>query len=424
MGLNTTGLRLDQAPPLAVPAAFFMGAPPFALAAGLWLAVAGEDLLVSRWLPQTLALVHLIALGFLSQVLCGALLQLPPVLAGAPVPRVAVFGPLSQALLVGGTLLLCAGLGWGQGVALVLGAGAAAAGLALLGGAVMVALVRGRGGGDTRLALGLGLCALAVTAVLGLVLAAGLRGWVRFPGLAGWVDLHLGWGLLGWAGLIIMGVGYQVVPMFHVTPHYPGWLRATAVPSAAAGLVAALALTAAGYADLAPWGLGLAAALFCVFAVLTLDRQRRRERPILDATLLHWRAAMVSGLAAALLWPLGARPETLGVLLLVGVGVGLPSGMLFKILPFLSWFHLQHRQLAARRFDVRVPHMQVFIPDGRARIQFVLHLIALALLTAATLFPGAGLARPAGVALAVAAGYLGFLLGVCRWRYASVARWL
>jgi hypothetical protein len=422
VALNTAGLRLDQAPPLAVPAAFFLGAPPFALAAGLWLAVAGETLLLSRWLPQTFALVHLIALGFLSQVLCGALLQLPPVLAGAPVPRVVVVGRVSQGLLVVGTLLLCAGLGWGWGLALALGAVAAAAGLALLGGAVMVALVRGRGAGDTRLGLGLGLGALTVTVMLGLALVAGLRGWLRLPGLPGWVDLHLGWGLLGFAGLIIMGVGYQVVPMFHVTPHYPGWLRAGAVPVAAIGLVAALVVTVAGYPHLAPWGLGLAAAVFAVFAVLTLDRQRRRERPILDATLLHWRAAMVAALAAALLWPLGARAETLGVLLLVGVGVGLPSGMLFKILPFLSWFHLQHRQLAARRFDVRVPHMQVFIPDGQARVQFGLHLTALTLLLGATLFPGAGLTRLAGVALAAAAGYLGFLLIQCRRRYASVAR--
>ncbi len=422
MSLNTAGLRLDQAPPLAVPAAFFLAAPPFALAAGLWLAVAGDLLLVSRWLPQTLALVHLIALGFLSQVLCGALLQLPPVLAGAPVPRVLLVGRTAQVLLVGGTLLLCAGLAWGWGLPLTLGAGAAAAGLALLGGAVMIALVRGQGAGDTRLGLGLGLGALAVTAVLGLVLTGVLGGWARLSGLDAWVDLHLGWGLLGWAGLIIMGVGYQVVPMFHVTPPYPRWLRAAAVPTAAAGLVAALVLTAAGGVHLAPWGFALTAAVLGVFAVLTLDRQRRRQRPILDATLLHWRAAMLSGLAAALLWPLGARAETLGVLLLIGVGVGLPSGMLFKILPFLSWFHLQHRQLTARRFDVRVPHMQVLIPDGQARIQFGLHLAALVLLTAATLFPGAGLARPAGVLLAAAAGWLGFLLAQCWRRYAAVAR--
>ena len=47
--LNTAGLRLDQAPPLTVPFAFFLGAPPFALAAGLLLAWQGDAALAARW---------------------------------------------------------------------------------------------------------------------------------------------------------------------------------------------------------------------------------------------------------------------------------------------------------------------------------------------------------------------------------------
>ena len=420
--LNTAGLRLDQAPPLTVPFAFFLGAPPFAVAAGLLLAWQGEGALAARWTPAALALAHLIALGFLSQILCGALLQLPPVLAGAPVPRVVPVGRAAQALLATGTALLCVGLALGWGLALGVGALGAAAGLTLLAGAVAVALSRGRGSVDTRRAMGLGLGALAVTVVLGLMLSAALLGWVRLPGLPGWVDLHLGWGLLGWAGLILMGVGYQVVPMFHVTPAYPGWLRSWSAPLAAGGLVAATVLTLAGQADRATWGLGLAAACFAVFALTTLDRQRRRERPILDATLLHWRLAMACVLAAVLLWFTGGRAETIGVLLLVGVGVGLPSGMLFKIMPFLSWFHLQQRQLAARRFDLRIPHMHAFIPERRARIHWGLHLIALGFLVAANLAPGRGLAPLAGLALALSAGYLGLLLIGCYLRYRALAR--
>ena len=415
--LNTAGLRLDQAPPIGVPFAFFLGAPPFALAAGLLLVWEGDLALASRWMPQALSLAHLIALGFLSQVLCGALLQMLPVLAGAPVPRVRVVGRAAQALLVMGTALLCAGFYGSWGLALTAGAGGAATGLALLAGAVALALTRGRGVRDSRLAMALGLGALCVTVVLGLVLVAAVHNWIALSGLPGWVDLHLGWGLLGWAGLIIMGVGYQVVPMFHVTPPYPGWLRTGAVPVAAGGLVAATLLTLRGQGDLAAWALGMAGLCFAAFAVTTLDRQYRRERPVLDATLLHWRSAMAAALAAVLLWLAGGRAETVGVLLLVGVGVGLPSGMLFKIMPFLSWFHLQHRQLAARRFDLRIPHMHTFIPEAQARIQFGLHLAALGLLVAATLVPGSGLARPAGLALALSAGYLGVLLTRCHLRY-------
>ena len=418
--LNTAGLSLDQAPPIRVPFAFFIGAPAFAVAAGLLLAWEGDLAIGSRWMPQSLALAHLIGLGFLSQVLCGALLQMLPVLGGAPVPRVVLVGRSAQALLVLGTALLCAGFyrGWGQ--ALAAGAMGAAAGLALLAGAVALALARGRGVRDTRLAIACGLGALCITVVLGVSLVSAINGWLPLTAVQNWVDLHLGWGLLGWAGLIIMGVGYQVVPMFHVTPTYPRWLRVTAVPAAAGGLIVATALTLTGQGDQTPWALGLTGLCFAVFAVTTLERQRRRARPILDATLLHWRSAMSAALAAALLWVAGGRGETIGVLLLVGVGVGLPSGMLFKIMPFLSWFHLQHRQLAVRRFDLRIPHMHGFIPEVQARIQFALHLVALGLLVVATLIPGIGLARPAGLTLGLSAGYLGFLLIRCYLRYREI----
>jgi hypothetical protein len=422
--LNTAGLRLDQAPPIAVPFAFFLAAPPFAVAAGCLIAWQGELALAARWTPAALAATHLIVLGFLTQIQCGALLQMLPVLAGAPVPRAVPVGRTAQGLLAVGTGLLCAGLYTGGAAALTAGALGAAAGLALLAGAFAVALTRARGARDSIRAMGLALVSLAVTVALGLALAGALSDWTALPGLPGWVNLHLGWGLLGWVGLLMMGVGYQVVPMFHVTPAYPGWLRAWAAPLALVGLVAASALTLAGRPGLAAWSLGLSGSVFAVFALTTLDRQHRRERSIMDATLLHWRSAMLCALAATLWWLAGGRAETLGVLLIVGVGVGLPSGMLFKIMPFLSWFHLQHRQLAARRFDLRIPHMHVLMPDRQARIQFRLHLAALGLLVAATALPGLGLARPAGLALALSAGYLGVLLVRCYLRYRGFARLL
>lgn len=55
-----------------------------------------------------------------------------------------------------------------------------------------------------------------------------------------------------------------------------------------------------GQADRATWGLGLAGVCFAAFAVTTLERQRRRERPVLDATLVPGRGlASLAGLALA-----------------------------------------------------------------------------------------------------------------------------
>lgn len=41
-----------------------------------------------RWSPATLALTHLITLGYLAMIMLGALLQILPVVLGVPVPQV------------------------------------------------------------------------------------------------------------------------------------------------------------------------------------------------------------------------------------------------------------------------------------------------------------------------------------------------
>ncbi len=423
--MNTAGLSLEQAPPLAVPFAFFLVAPAFAMLAGAMLFWQGDMVLLSRWTPPALAVTHLLALGFLTQVMCGALFQMLPVLAGSPVPRVVLVGVVTQILLVAGTLSLCVGFQWGGAFWLMLGGSSLSLGLLCFMFATGIALVRAHGVPRTVLAMRLALAGLLMTLLLGGMLLATLMG-VRMPGVGDWVNLHLGWGLLGWVGMLILGVGYQVVPMFHVTPAYPAWLTRAAAPLILLGLTVATGLTALGQGRFAVWGFAGAVVVFVAFAVVTLDRQRRRERPRIDATLLHWWSAMLAAILAAGLWALGGHDELLGVLLLVGVGVGLPSGMLFKIMPFLSWFHLQHRQVATKGFDIRLPHMQSFLPDTLARLQFGLHAVMLLCLIAATTVPGFvwshWFARIGGLALILSSAVLWWLQARCYLRFRQFSR--
>lgn len=387
--VDARGLSLDQAPPIHLPIRFFLTAPWCAVAAGVILAVLGAEASASRWTPGALAVTHLLALGFLGQVMCGALLQMLPVIAGEPVPRVGLVASWTHAALTAGSVLLATGfLGGG---AVLLGPGAAVAGLGLSAylGALTPALIGAKGPMATRTALRLSGIALVLTVLLGLVATTILLGWWGLPRLADWVQAHLSWGLFGWVGLTIVGTSYQVVPLFHVTPAYPVWLTRWLALLLFFTLAAGTFLVLVGRAGPAE-GLFSALALgFATFAVATLWLQQRRSRPRVDATLIHWWMAMGALLASALAWWLQAPAELLGVLLLVGVGVGLPSGMLLKILPFLCWFHLQSRQ------------------------------VALGLLAAGTLEPA--LTRIGGAALAVSALWLFGLLAAAAWRYRRVS---
>jgi hypothetical protein len=158
---------------------------------------------------------------------------------------------------------------------------------------------------------------------------------------------------------------------------------------------------------------GLAATL-ATYALASLDLQRRRRRKLTDPTLDYWRLAMASLLAACgLAVARQAWPETLGdawdvligLLFLLGFAASVVNGMLFKIVPFLAWFHL-NAQVGMR--NTGLASMRDFIADAATRRQFRLHLAALGLLLPSPWVNG--LALPGGLLLAGSAGMLGWLL--------------
>jgi hypothetical protein len=169
---------------------------------------------------------------------------------------------------------------------------------------------------------------------------------------------------------------------------------------------------------------------FAVFALVTLWRLSQRARRQPDATLWHWWLTLATLLIALPAWWLDAPTAWLGLWLLAGVGIGLPSGMMVKIVPFLSWFHLQSRQLSRGRLDIRVPHMHRLLPERLARMQAAGQFAALVLLLGAGLIINGApavavfLTRAAAVLLALAQLGLLALLGQAVWRYRQVARQL
>jgi hypothetical protein len=407
---GTANLSLEQAPPISIPFRFFLTAPLFAVAAALLALAVGPDLLASRWSTVTLAFTHLITLGFLAMVMSGAMTQILPVLVGSPVPRVVPVGTLFHLLLTLGTGSLAAAFLLGEPSLMSLALGSLGLGFGLFLTAFSVALVRVRGPGATVTGMWLALAALLVTVVLGVVLGAGLFSFVGIGRTLHLTDLHLAWGLLGWVGLLLLTVSYQVVPLFQVTPEYPRWMRRLGGWVILGGLLAwTLSRQLIGEGPVSVIALSAVLVVFFLYSLVTLRLQARRKRRISDVTLLFWRTGMIAMLLGISLWGLAQLvpvisgspyyPLLLGVLLLLGVGTSVINGMLYKIVPFLSWFHLQNRQLALMCLSVQVPNMKQLIPDRMARWQFWLHLAMLLLAGLAIFFPQ-WLVRPAALLFA------------------------
>jgi hypothetical protein len=407
-------LSFEQAPPISVPYRFFLTAPWFGVAAGGVLTWHGGDALASRWTPGTLAATHLLAVGFMLQAMAGALLQFVPVAAGGNVWRPRLVAGIAHPLLASAAMLLVAAfLKGGSG----LFHAAAALFLLVVGGFSLVvgfAVWRTPARGATIQALRIAVPGLAITVGLGASLAVALGAGLAWP-LVELANVHAAWGLGGWSLLLLAGVSYYVVPMFQLTPPYPPWLTRWLPPA----LLAMLAVWSLQLADAAGawlrgvWMAGLL--LAAVFGVVTLQLQMRRRRKVADPTLFFFRGAMLSlvaiPLSAALLLvgpglaedPRG--PLWLGVLALPGVFVSAINGMLYKIVPFLNWLHLQRQMATMTALPINMKQM---IPESAMLGQMWLHFGAVAMLLAAVAWPA--LTRPAGVLFAASCAWLGWNL--------------
>lgn len=413
-------LSFENAPPFAAPLRFFLTAPLFAVLAGLLLAVLGPDALVSRWTPGALALTHLITIGFMLQAMVGALIQVLPVVAGANLQRPILVATIVHLGLTLGTLLLAAGFVLGAPVLIKI-----AAGLLLL--AVLVFLLAGAEAlygvpstSPTIRGLKLALSGLLGVVGLGAALAmAFAHGWA-WPMLL-LTDLHAAWGLGAWAGILLASMAYVVVPMFQLTPGYP------ARPSWWFPITLMLAIILWSQAVLLDWPLVilfsqlLTAAAGIAFAALTLYLQSQRRRAKSDATSRYWQLGLVTSIFALILlstvalWPDAtgqAWTVGFGVLILAGGFVPFICGMLYKIVPFLSWLHLQN----LGQMKVAAPPMNKILSDADGMRQMQAYAAAFALLVLAVIWPEP-LARVAGLAFALANGWLAWNLAIAYRRF-------
>jgi hypothetical protein len=377
-------LSFEQAPPISVPYRFFLTAPLFGAVAGLILAWLGPAALESRWSPGALAMTHLIVVDFMLQAMCGALLQFVAVVAGANIWRPHLVATVVHPLITAGAVFLATAFLLEQQVLFLL-------------------------------------AALVFAAALGLFLTV-MESLQSVWSLLTLINVHVAWGLGGWALMLVIGVSYLVVPMFQLTPAYPVWLTRL-LP---AGLFVVLCLWSlqllpgTGAAQAWQSAVALAGMLLAgLFAIATLWLQSRRRRRQADVTFVFWRGAMLALLGLAASWlvfealpQLGQHPRAplwLGVLALPGVFLSVIIGMLYKIMPFLNWLHLQRQGGVA----LPPPNMKQMMPERAMRGQMRLHFAALVLLLAAVLWPV--LALPAGLAFSASCLWLEWnLVGAAR----------
>ena len=409
-------------------------------AAALFALIASEILMAAGYgfpsapiqSPETLVLVHVVALGWLSLLLCGALFQFVPVLVGRPLFSNSLPLP-TLGLLLGGIAALLLGflqldgrLGHGLPffpiATILLGTGFA-----------LVLWNLGRTLWNARpLPLParfvvVGLCSLAAAVTLGIIFALVLDGSVVHPMFfeltALGLPIHVIAGLGGWLTFTAMGVSYRLLSMFMLAPELD---KRTTQMSLYAGACALALAIVGGTATICFDGdvnlvllvagtLGLVAVALYGGDMLHLYRARKRRKIELNSrmaafALVSLAMAIALIVVALTLGEIGRQSGTIVFLLVFGWLTGLALAKLYKIVPFLTWLECYGPVLGKRP----TPRVQDLVVEPRALKWFLLYYLAVWAGTIALILDYASTFRGAAAVMVIATG--GIVLQLVRAR--------
>ncbi len=373
--MELSGLSVDQAPPISAPLRFYLAAPLFAIFAGILMFFSDSSILMSRYSMDSIVITHALTIGFLGFIMLGSLTQMLPVLAGVIIPKVDFISKVSFVFLVMGIIFMLLGLMQENALFDTIAMVFLGVGFMMMISVISLAIIKVKNFNPTVKAMATSLIFATFTVLMGLFL---LYTYVNedFAIYRNMIaNVHSVWGIFGFAGILIIGVAFQVLPMFYVAPKFKRFCKKRVVWLISSGLIIWLftALFAESYSII---GKAWIATFFWAFSTTVWLKLSARRRPISDVTVWYWRASSLFLTLGSFLWIFDEyfkHEYIVMVAILIGGGVilSIMIGMLYKIIPFLVWFHLNAMGYMS------IPTMNEMINKNLARTQFVLFLASL-----------------------------------------------
>ena len=371
-----SSLSLDQAPPLKIPLRFFITSPIFGLLAGLFILGFVSSLQASSSL-SVVVFTHLITLGFLAMTMLGAMFQMLPVTAGVTLKHQQIIAPMVHGLLTAGLLLFAYAFYNYQPTLMIVAMAMLLSAFLVFVVATISTLKNAKNITPTIKAFIGALASLLVALLLAgyLVLSHVNTGFSEYHQAV--VYTHIIFSLLGWIAMLIIGVSYQVIPMFYVADAYPKLYTKYAIKAIFILLVGLGFSLIIDNPSLYLLFKVFVALVLADYALSTIGLLLNRKRKIIDTTTYYWYFAMLMllasiGLSVANEWLHMAQLNTMVVVVFIyGFAMSVITGMMYKIVPFLVWFHLTNEGYMS------MPTMHELIGKKLTTIQFILHVLTL-----------------------------------------------
>jgi hypothetical protein len=363
------GLSTDQAPPISVPFRFFLTAPIFGILIALSIFFNPVETILNRYSPIAIGITHLFTLGILSMIIIGALQQMLPVLAGAVIKKPLLFANIIHINLTLGTLALSGGFIYSNTLFLTIGAFFLSISFFTFFIIIIRLLFKVKYITSTVKAMKIYAVVGSITILLGLYLVgAYISGNITSFHYI-FVNIHIVFAVFGFATIIIMGVAFQVIPMFYVANDLPKYIQNTFPILIVIMLILFSIFT---ILDISVHSVKIIfAILLSLFAIYGLKSLNNRRRFVFDVTLWYWKISLISLIISMYLYIQYPQTLVLPIIFAFGFLYSLLQGMIYKIVPFLSWFHLNSKGYFT------IPTIREFIKEENIKIQFAIYLASI-----------------------------------------------
>lgn len=375
-----TGLSLDQAPPFEAPLKFFLTAPIFAILAGIIALLSNSFELHD---PKLIASIHLITIGYMIMIVFGALQQMLPVVAGAVIPKAKLVANLTYTLLIIGIITFFLGFIFYEKILFFVASTFLLLGLCIFTFIALFQLLKVTNKSYIVIGIILSLSFFIIAFMFGIHLLVSHATSNISPLHYDFALIHYNYIFFGFIFLLIVAITIQVVPMFWVANSYSKIEQKS--------IIFLTTLVLLFYFTNIMFNLELTiiyklliSLISLFFVYITIQKLRNRKRKLKDISVYFYITSMLFFAFGIIYWFsfsfINLPLLTLGVLFGLGFVISLMNGMLYKIVPFLTWFHLNSRGL----FDI--PTMRDMIPIKKMEQQFFIHLTSVVLLTLGTFF--------------------------------------
>ena len=389
--MSFSSLSLEQSPPYFVTMRFFLTSPIFLFFCGALL------FFVDSGFFNLLAFVHCCTLGFLGFTFFGAIQQMLPVLAGVHIRANNLFSLSTYILLLIGVISLLIGF-LGFDLAFYVAIIFLSLSIFLLVFIFLYKLMSVRFYTPTIIGIILALLSLFLLLIFGV---ARLMQYIGFNLVALSFDVvHVYFALFGLCFVLIGAICYQVLPMFYVAREYNATFKKIFLPlfSIIVFSVGMFRVTRFGDEILLIFELAIfvGTIFFSIYSFIIL---RSRRRKTLDASIRFWYLGFASLAASSIFWfvnllienfsktilatlskyawveSMVANSQSIFILFififLFGFVASIIIAMLYKIVPFLTYFHLS----SSGNFEI--PSAKEMVKEKMMMAHFYLHSLSL-----------------------------------------------